>query len=500
MPLRPAAHMARWPVLRKKQAVVVPVIVVVVGALIQGFILIRTTLTNPVSTIVAIILSGLSTLIGGALLLYADRWEPEPPRWLAASFLWGGGVSLLLVLLGNEILAGLFGEPSGFVETAVFAPLTEESSKGLFLLALIASRRGRSEITTMTDAIIHGGFIGLGFSFVEDLLYIATSQNMILVAVIRLTIGAWGHSIYTIATAIGVWFFLSRRGPQRYLGLVSGWVLAVLMHGLHNASAGLGLLYFLVAILLTGGGIVGVVLLARHARHREQQVVQRHLSLMVQQNLITAEQAGWLRSLPARRRAFAAANHAGPNQRRRMRNYCDMVTELAFIRDRLDRMGPPYDQELVAQNSDLVRLIEAERAWVSGMLPATVPVWAPPAPVPVPGYALPAPAGLRVSAPRQPPIPGPYPSAPPGALGVFAVPGPAPTAPPWGGQATFPGQRPGPAQPGPAPQQAPAPAPHHLPTPQREPAPQPPYPGAGPDHPAARRPPYPWPGPNPNRR
>ena len=448
---------ARWPILRKKQVVVIPVITLVLGGLIQLFFVL-TTLAHPVGAVVAVTLSGLSTLVGGALLLFLDRWEPEPPRLLAASFLWGGGIALVLALVGNLILAIIFGQPSDFVETVVLAPLTEESSKGMFLLlVLLASRRGRSEVNTMTDAIVYGGFIGLGFSFVEDQMYIAQAEDLLLVAGLRLTLGAWGHSIYTIATAVGVWFFLSRQGPGRWLSLVGGWAVAVALHALHNAATTLGLLYLPVALVLTGGGIVGITLLAVHSKRQEQAVVSRHLPLMVQQGLITAGQAGWLSTLQGRKQAFS---RAGSDDRKRMRNYRDNLTELAFVRDRLDRMGPPYNQDLVAQHEDLVRLIAAERPWVSGVLPAP---WAPPLPAPVgaPAPGLPNGAGVPNSAGAfQPGAPG------------------QPAAPAYPPPVAVPGQQPQPAHPQPSPQQAgyplqqpplpgPPPAPGPVPAPSR---------------------------------
>ena len=73
--------------------------------------------------------------------LWLDRYEPEPRSLLAAGLLWGCFVATALALLVQGV--------GGFVLTftdrqslEVVAPLTEEASKGLFLLLLLWWRLG----------------------------------------------------------------------------------------------------------------------------------------------------------------------------------------------------------------------------------------------------------------------------------------------------------------------------------------------------------------------
>ena len=51
------------------------------------------------------------------------------------------------------------------------APVTEEASKGLFLLLLLWWRR--AELDGVLDGIVYAGMVGIGFAFTENILYLA---------------------------------------------------------------------------------------------------------------------------------------------------------------------------------------------------------------------------------------------------------------------------------------------------------------------------------------
>ena len=62
--------------------------------------------------------------------------------------------------------------------TAIDAPLVEETSKGIVLIILfgisylIAKRFGVLEFNGVTDGIVYGAAVGLGFSFAENIVYL----------------------------------------------------------------------------------------------------------------------------------------------------------------------------------------------------------------------------------------------------------------------------------------------------------------------------------------
>ena len=76
------------------------------------------------------------------------------------------------------LLQGLGGFVVGFTDAqslAIVAPVTEELSKGLFLLLLLWWRR--AELDGILDGIVYAGMVGIGFAFIENILYLAAAYN-----------------------------------------------------------------------------------------------------------------------------------------------------------------------------------------------------------------------------------------------------------------------------------------------------------------------------------
>lgn len=356
-----------------------PIVAIVVGALVMAFLVWQALVITPTIGLIAVLLSAASSIVGILLLTWLDRWEPEPPHLLLAAFFWGGGVALVLTLIGSILLMQV-GGAGDFFGAVISAPLVEESAKGLFLvLVLLLTRRGRAELNSLTDALVYAGFVGIGFSFVEDMLYIAgqdTIGSALSLAGVRLGLGAWAHSIYTGMTAIGLWLFLSTRGPVRILWPFLGWAVAVLLHAIHNGSAFLGLgAYFLSLLFFSLPAFLVYVVLAVSSHRAEGRTIRRQLPVMVQSGWVTPQEADWLVNLASRRQVLAYAKTRGRTERLRVAAFKDHVTELAMVRDRLDRMGAPYDPELVAHHDELVSLLIADKQWVTAHLPPAPPAW-----------------------------------------------------------------------------------------------------------------------------
>ena len=124
------------------------------------------------------------------LLLFRlfDLYEREPLSVLALMAVWGGTVGLALAVIGNSALNHSLPRPVGAVfGAAIAAPVVEEASKGAalvaaFLVTAWANRRfGLFKFDGLTDGLLYGAAIGLGFAVVEDILYFlnsATSQGV----------------------------------------------------------------------------------------------------------------------------------------------------------------------------------------------------------------------------------------------------------------------------------------------------------------------------------
>lgn len=363
------------PVLRKRQLVALPIITIILGSLIQAVLVLLTMASSKGIAVLAIALSALVSLIGVLLLAWLDRWEPEPPRLLMAAFFWGGGVGLVLVFVLDALLS-VVGGSSDFFGAVIAAPLAEESAKGLFMvLILLTSRRGRGEFNSLTDALVYAGFIGIGFSFVEDMMYIAGQTSVgeaLTLAGIRLGLGAFSHSIYTAMTAIGLWKGMNSSGAMRFIWPVIGWLGAVALHAIHNGSTFLGFGAYAAALVLVAfPAFIFVVVIGVRSSRREGTVVRQQLPVMVHAGWITPTEAGWLGNLSSRRQQLRAAQASGSEEQGRLKAFRDNVTELAFVRDRLDgqqHRHQPLSPELLAQHDELVGLIRNSHQWVDQRL------------------------------------------------------------------------------------------------------------------------------------
>jgi protease PrsW len=116
------------------------------------------------------------------LIRFLDLYEREPLSVLALMAVWGAVGAAIISGWANEraigLLETLFPKTTAVFGLAIVGPLVEEFAKGIalvvaFLLSLWAARRfGFLEFEGVTDGIVYGAAVGLGFAFTEDLLYL----------------------------------------------------------------------------------------------------------------------------------------------------------------------------------------------------------------------------------------------------------------------------------------------------------------------------------------
>lgn len=122
------------------------------------------------------------------LIRFLDLYEREPLLYLAFMALWGGTVAVVAVALlngaiGTFLSSALSPEASAVFGPAISAPLVEELAKGMALgIAFQASywwsrRFGGLEFEGVTDGIVYGAAIGLGFAFTENVVFFLTSAS-----------------------------------------------------------------------------------------------------------------------------------------------------------------------------------------------------------------------------------------------------------------------------------------------------------------------------------
>ncbi|MHC9294780.1 PrsW family intramembrane metalloprotease [Mycobacterium sp. LTG2003] len=343
-------------------------VIIILGVLTGGLILLFTAL-NPVGAIIGFVLSSIAMTGVVFAYLWLDRFEPEPPRLLLLAFGWGASIAVLLSvvlsLLGDALFPPNPALPEGFASIAIRAPLIEEAAKGLFLLIMMTGRR-RNELNSLTDCLVYAGMVGIGFAWLEDIMYIASADSVagsLVTAAMRLIMAPFAHSLFTTMIAIGVYFALHRRGVvAKAICILLGYLAAAFIHGLWNGSSLVGVeTYFVVYVVWMVPIFALVIGLAIWSRRREQRIVATKLPGMVAAGLISPNEATWLGSLRARRAAIDQATRAGGRPAgKAVAGFAAAVVELAFVRDRIDRgFG---DARVYALQNEEIHAVAAARS------------------------------------------------------------------------------------------------------------------------------------------
>jgi len=346
-----------------------PLAVIVVLGTITALILTLQTAVNPGGTILGFALATTAMVAVLLCYLWLDRWEPEPPRLLVLSFLWGASVAVLIAVGLVGLIDATLPQPAPadgqtrFVTAVVAAPLVEEAAKGMFLLVMMTGRR-RNELNNLTDCLVYAGFTGAGFAWLENIFYIANGETVassLAIAGLRLVLGPFAHPLFTTMFAIGVFLALRQRSAAvRVVCLLAGFAAAALLHGLWNASALAGGQTYLGVYVMWMMPIFALaVLLAVTSRRRERRIILAQLPAMVGAGLVTPAEAGWLGGLGTRKLAVRAAiRDGGRPAGSAVKRFVQQVVELAYVRDRIDR-GFGDERVFALQNEEAHRVVAA---------------------------------------------------------------------------------------------------------------------------------------------
>ncbi len=279
-----------------------------------------------------------------ATLLWLDRYEAEPALSLGFALAWGAAVATLVALVvntGADVVIDQVGGPPA-ATAVVVAPLVEESAKGIGVLLVILWRR--KSFDGVVDGIVYAGMVGVGFAFVENILYLGRAFSeegaggLTATFVVRCIFSPFAHPLFTVATGIGLGLALSRRSwAVRFLAPAAGWSLAVALHAAWNGAASLGPAgliggYVLVQVPIFAGAVVVAVL----ARRREGRVLRRHLQAYAGRGWFSDTEVAMLSSLHERARARDRARRTlGDDAGAAMKAFQERGTELAFLRQRM---------------------------------------------------------------------------------------------------------------------------------------------------------------------
>lgn len=352
------------------------VLVTVLSVLGGGLMMLVIALSGAPDTL--LLAAALAAIPVGPLVgtfLWLDRYEPEPRWLLVAGLAWGGFVATAAAV----VLQGVGGFVSGFdpaLMLGVVAPVTEEATKGFFLLLLLWWRR--HEIDGVLDGIVYAGMVGIGFAFVENVLYLAAAYDgtdgmgpggteaLTWTFVVRCLASPFAHPLFTAFTGIGVGIAVASRSPAvRLWAPIGGYALAVLAHAVWNGSTLYGGQGFVGVYLVVMAPIfVGIAGLAVWSRSSERRMLTAALSDAAARGLIPATDIGWVVDLGARRRARQwARERGGAEAEQAMRAYQEAAIELGFLHHRYLRGTPPPDY--AARGQHYVARIAAARPYIS---------------------------------------------------------------------------------------------------------------------------------------
>jgi protease PrsW len=380
----PVPPFAQQPARRRTWLTVVTSVVLGAGALVVACLIVLT--RGPEAAFVGFLLAALPVPVLVAVFLWLDRYEPEPWRYLISALGWGAVMATTLGVLFTAVGSELSGTDAS-LDGILWAPVTEEMSKGLFIVLAVLLRR--REVDGVLDGIVYAGMVGIGFAFTENILYYVAvysgeglpggGQPGGIVAVtglfiVRGVMAPFAHPLFTAALGIGMGLALrSRSWAGRLLWPLAGYLTAVALHAAWNGSAllggGAGFLLTYVAVMMPALALLTGV--ALWVRRREGRVLTMALTDCAHRGWLHPAEVPWIASLRHRGSArLYARRMRGPLAARAVKEYQLAVAELGFLHDRIMRGRPPRDA--AQQGEELRRRIALWRPHV--VLPPPMPV------------------------------------------------------------------------------------------------------------------------------
>jgi RsiW-degrading membrane proteinase PrsW (M82 family) len=298
-------------------------------------------------------------------IYWADRYEKEPRRLLAAAFLWGAIPALLVavaVRLFFRLPVDLLGpEAIEAVRVGLAAPLVEETLKGVAVLYIAV--RYRLEFDNVLDGIIYGALVGLGFATAGNTLSYLGAFLLRGFSGLGSTIFIEGvlyglnHALYSALFGAGLGYArLAASWWQRWFIPLAAFVLAVVSHAVHNLiirnAVGLNLL----TVAMTWLGVLLMVVLMRWSLKRQQQCLVTELMGEVPDDVYRLL-ISWKGRMRARWQAFRTE---GPRGWRRMERLHKECAELAFKKMQHQRRPaePGVLEEIVRLRKEVKVLVD----------------------------------------------------------------------------------------------------------------------------------------------
>lgn len=179
-----------------------------------------------------------------------DKNEPEPIKFVLINFLWGAVGAVIFSFIGSFILVEQLSQvisndnSLSLFQSVLVAPFVEELMKGSFLLITVMSRK----FDNITDGLVYGGAIGLGFGMTENFFYFITYsetiQQWIFIVTIRTLFSALMHCIATASFGAFLGSAKFTNSYKKYILPIIGFILAFGIHFTWNFGVSFNSTYY----------------------------------------------------------------------------------------------------------------------------------------------------------------------------------------------------------------------------------------------------------------
>lgn len=179
------------------------------------------------------ILAAVAPAIVLAIIMIRKDKRPEPIGWLLAAvglgILVGPAVLLLLAYLGlPNIETDTF--TGAFLSSFISAAIPEE---GLKFCALYFLAKKCKHFDEMFDGIVYAVCIGMGFAGLENILYVCSNEDWVMISISRALMSVPMH--YFFAIIMGTFFSLAWFDIRnRKLYMTAALVLPIIVHGVYD--------------------------------------------------------------------------------------------------------------------------------------------------------------------------------------------------------------------------------------------------------------------------
>lgn len=235
------------------------------------------------------------------VIWHLDKYDREPIWLVSLNFAWGAFGAIIIGLVVSEFfeksLSGvIFVEKNqNALSSILTAPLVEELAKAIFLIFITAPQK---DFDNITDGIVYGTAIGLGFGMTENFLYflkVETPQEWLTLVPLRSVLSAVMHACSTSVVGIFVGYSKFQAAKNEKWLISLGLFIAMIIHFIWNFSVTIGSGNFMfIGIAFIFVSVVVMVIFFQSSLLVESKVIKKELTEEAELGLIPAEHINYL--------------------------------------------------------------------------------------------------------------------------------------------------------------------------------------------------------------